>query len=68
MPINTIIYPVTDLEAAKAVFTAALGSGPTTDQPYYVGFEVGDRVDDRVDRLGGASRRVTAAGGGASYP
>ena len=40
MPINTIIYPVTDLEAAKAVFTAALGSGPTTDQPYYVGFEV----------------------------
>ena len=40
MPINTIIYPVTDIDAAKAVFTAALGSGPTTDQPYYVGFEV----------------------------
>jgi predicted enzyme related to lactoylglutathione lyase len=36
---NTIVYAVTDLEAAKAAFTALLGD-PHTDQPYYVGFTV----------------------------
>lgn len=37
---KTVIYPVRDLERAKAVYTALLGA-PTTDQPYYVGYEVG---------------------------
>ena len=33
---KTIVYPVRDLEAAKAVYAALLGQ-PHTDQPYYVG-------------------------------
>jgi predicted enzyme related to lactoylglutathione lyase len=34
---QSIVYPVRDLEAAKAVYAALLGQ-PHTDQPYYVGF------------------------------
>jgi predicted enzyme related to lactoylglutathione lyase len=34
---KTIIFPVTDLAAAKAVFGALLGE-PVMDQPYYVQF------------------------------
>jgi len=37
---KTVLYPVQDLARAKAVYTALLGA-PTTDAPYYVGFEVG---------------------------
>jgi predicted enzyme related to lactoylglutathione lyase len=36
---QSIVYPVRDLEAAKAVYAALLGQ-PHTDQPYYVGFNV----------------------------
>ncbi len=43
MACKTIIYPVHDLAAAKAVFGALLGVEPTTDSEYYVGFEVGDQ-------------------------
>ena len=35
--LQTIIYPVHDLAAATALYTALLGTAPTTDQPYYVG-------------------------------
>ncbi len=38
--VNTLIYPVSDLEAAKKVFTALLGVQPHTDEPYYVGYNV----------------------------
>jgi predicted enzyme related to lactoylglutathione lyase len=37
--VQTILHPVTDLAAAKAVYTALLGAPPTTDEPYYVGYE-----------------------------
>ena len=37
--IKTVLYPVSDLEAAKAVYTALLGVPPQTDGSYYVGFE-----------------------------
>ena len=37
-----IVYPVRDLEAAKAVYTAMLGAEPYVDSPYYVGYRVGD--------------------------
>lgn len=37
---NTIIYPVTDLAAAKAVFGALLNVEPYADEPYYVGYKV----------------------------
>ena len=35
----TILHPVSDLEAAKAVYTALLGVKPTADSAYYVGFD-----------------------------
>jgi catechol 2,3-dioxygenase-like lactoylglutathione lyase family enzyme len=37
--IKTVLHPVSDLEAAKAVYTALLGVEPQQDAPYYVGFE-----------------------------
>ena len=37
----SIVHPVRDLAAAKAIHTALLGTGPHTDEPYYVGFNVG---------------------------
>ena len=37
--ITTVLHPVSDLSAAKAVYTALLGGPPQTDSPYYVGFE-----------------------------
>lgn len=38
--IKTVLHPVSDLERAKAVYTALLGQPPQTDGPYYVGFDV----------------------------
>jgi predicted enzyme related to lactoylglutathione lyase len=37
--IKTVLHPVSDLQAAKAVYVALLGIEPQTDTPYYVGFE-----------------------------
>lgn len=37
----SIIHPVRDVNAAKAIHTALLGTEPHTDQPFYVGFNVG---------------------------
>lgn len=37
--IKTVLHPVSDLAAAKALFTALLGTAPQTDSAYYVGFE-----------------------------
>ena len=37
--IKTVLHPVSDLAAAKAVYTALIGAPPQTDEPYYVGFE-----------------------------
>jgi len=37
--IRSLVIPVSDLEAAKAVYTTLLGE-PHTDQPYYVGYNV----------------------------
>ena len=38
--IKTVLHPVTDLAAAKAVYTALLGIPPQADSDYYVGFDV----------------------------
>ena len=38
--IKTVLHPVSDLEAAKAVYTALLGVEPQADAPYYVGYDV----------------------------
>jgi predicted enzyme related to lactoylglutathione lyase len=37
--IKTVLHPVSDLEAAKAVYTALLGMPPQHDAPYYVGYD-----------------------------
>jgi predicted enzyme related to lactoylglutathione lyase len=37
--IRSLVVPVSDLAAAKAVYTALLGA-PHTDEPYYVGYNV----------------------------
>jgi predicted enzyme related to lactoylglutathione lyase len=40
--IKTLLTPVTDLDAAKQVYGALLGVEPTTDEAYYVGYELPD--------------------------
>jgi predicted enzyme related to lactoylglutathione lyase len=37
--IKTVLHPVSDLETAKAVYTALLGFPPQHDSSHYVGFE-----------------------------
>ena len=37
--IKTVLHPVSDLEASKAVYTALLGVEPQADAPYYVGYD-----------------------------
>src|SRR5919199_1272522 len=38
--IKTVLHPVSDIETAKAVYTALLGTAPQADSPYYVGYDV----------------------------
>src|SRR2546423_7733262 len=38
--IKTVLHPVSDVEKAKAVYTALLGIAPQADAPYYVGYDV----------------------------
>ena len=38
--IKTVLHPVSDLEKAKAVYTALLGLAPQADSAYYVGYDV----------------------------
>ena len=38
---QTIIYPVGDLDAAKELYGRAFGVEPYVDEPYYVAFNVG---------------------------
>ena len=37
---KAIIYPVKDLEQAKALFTTLLSAEPDQDAPYYVGWSI----------------------------
>ncbi len=37
---TVILYPVSDLGRAKAIFTRLLDGEPLVDAPYYVGYEV----------------------------
>jgi predicted enzyme related to lactoylglutathione lyase len=41
--IKTIIYPAKDINHAKTMFGKLLGVEPYADQPYYVGFKIGDQ-------------------------
>lgn len=37
--VTTVVYPVKDLDGAKALFRTLLGTEPYADTPYYVGFK-----------------------------
>ena len=41
---RTIIYPVKDLDQARALYGHLLGVEPAMDAPYYVQFNVGDQA------------------------
>lgn len=41
--IKTVIYPAKDIGRAKALFGKLLGVAPYADQPYYVGYKVGNQ-------------------------
>jgi len=41
--IRLLVYPVKDVEKAKAFFTKFLDVKPYVDSPYYVGYRVGDQ-------------------------
>ena len=56
--IQTVLHPVSDLAAAKAVYTALLGISPQSDEPYYVGYEIAGQQIGLVP--GGASQGMTA--------
>lgn len=38
--IKTVLHPVSDVDKAKAVYTALLGTAPQADSPYYAGYDV----------------------------
>lgn len=53
--IRTIIYPVNDISQARALYSTLLGVEPYMDQPYYVGFTVGDLdvgLDPNAHKMG----------------
>jgi predicted enzyme related to lactoylglutathione lyase len=56
--IKTVLHPVSDLEKAKAVYTALLGMPPQHDAPYYVGYEAEGQHIGLVP--GGAQQGMTA--------
>jgi predicted enzyme related to lactoylglutathione lyase len=41
--IKTIVYPVKDIARAKAQFSKLAGVEPYADEPYYVGYKIGDQ-------------------------
>ena len=55
--IKTVLNPVSDLEASKAVYTALLGTEPQHDSPYYVGYEVGGQ---HIGLVPGGAQGVTS--------
>jgi predicted enzyme related to lactoylglutathione lyase len=53
--IKTIIYPASDITRAKVLYTKLLGLEPYIENPYYVGFKVGDQefgLDPRGHKSG----------------
>ncbi len=56
--LRTVIYPVSDLNQAKAWYSALLGQDPYFDEPFYVGYTVGGF------ELGLDPNSTSASGGG----
>jgi len=57
--IKTVLHPVSDLAAAKAVYAALLGGRPHPDESYYVGFEAAGQHIGLVP--GGGPQSITAS-------
>lgn len=47
--IKSVIYPSSNLEQDKSCWEAATGVKPYFDQPYYVGFKIGE-IELGIDR------------------
>jgi predicted enzyme related to lactoylglutathione lyase len=56
--VKIVLHPVSDLAAAKAVYTALLGVPPQSDSSYYVGYEVAGQQIGLVP--GGAGQGMTS--------
>jgi predicted enzyme related to lactoylglutathione lyase len=56
--IKTVLHPVSDVAAAKAVYIALLGIEPQADEAYYVGFDTGGQHIGLVP--GGAAQGMTS--------
>src|SRR5580658_635393 len=56
--IKTVLHPVTDVAAARAVYTALLGVAPTADESYYVGYDAAGQHIGLVP--GGSSQGMTS--------
>ena len=50
--IKIVLVPVSDLAAAKEVYTALLGIAPQADSPYYAGFDAAGQHIGLVPRGG----------------
>jgi predicted enzyme related to lactoylglutathione lyase len=57
--VKTLLHPVSDLSAAKAVYTALLGIAPQADSDFYVGYEAAGQQIGLVP--GGGPQGMTSA-------
>jgi len=64
--IKTVLHPVSDIDAAKALYTALLGVAPQADSPYYVGFEAAGQHIGLVP--GGGAQGMTSPVATGTYP
>jgi predicted enzyme related to lactoylglutathione lyase len=55
---KTLLHPVSDLDKSKPVYEALLGMAPTSDAPYYVGFEAEGQQIGLVP--GGGQEKMTS--------
>ena len=56
--IKIVLHPVSDLDKAKAVYTALLDIDPQADSAYYVGYDAGGQHIGLVPGGGGMSSPV----------
>jgi predicted enzyme related to lactoylglutathione lyase len=62
--LGTVIYPVSDLNRAKAWYAKAFGQDPYFDEPFYVGFNIAGYELGLKPHPAGSS---PGAGGGVAY-
>ncbi|MBJ3784288.1 VOC family protein [Devosia sediminis] len=69
--LTTVVFPVTDFDAAKSWYTKVFGIAPYMDTPAYAEFRVGDYQHEfgllNVPMSGGFAQAPAAAGGAIVY-